>query len=174
MKFTKSILTGTGAVVLAGLILSLAVPRAARAVAAALVQVTNTTSNPVPNKDVDQQGRNLYQYYSNCTGSQGTCTITFPTVPAGMRLVIQHVSAITQLPSATTMNVVQLRGSGTYQFLLPQLVPANYSAQYTYVMNTDVLASFDAGQAPAMDAFSTSSSSFTMLATISGYMISYP
>jgi hypothetical protein len=72
------------------------------------------------------------------------------------------------------LNVVQLRGNGIYQFLMPQLVPANYSTQYTFVMNSDVLASFDTGQTPAMDASSTSGAAFAVLGAISGYIISYP
>lgn len=125
-------------------------------------------------QDRDQEGRNIYQYYSNCTGSQGTCTITFPTVPTGEQLIVKHVSLISQLPAATTLNVIQLRGSGTYQFLHSALVPANYSTQYTFVTNEDVLASFSAGQTPAIDTFSTSGASFTALATISGYTIQIP
>lgn len=174
MKFAKSFLTGTGAVLLAGLVFTLLAPKAAHAIAATLVQVTNTSANPVPNKDVDQQGRLLYQYYSNCTSTNGTCTITYPAVPAGQRLIIQHVSAIVETPSATTLNVVQFRGGGVYEFLPYQLATANYTNQYTNVINTDVIESFDTGQQPAIDAFSTSSAAFTTLATISGYMISYP
>jgi hypothetical protein len=48
MKFAKSILAGTGAVVLAGLILALLAPKAAHAIAATAVQVENTTATPVP------------------------------------------------------------------------------------------------------------------------------
>jgi hypothetical protein len=54
MKFAKSILTGTGAVVLAGMILTLLAPRAAHAVAATAVQVVNSSSSPVPNLDVER------------------------------------------------------------------------------------------------------------------------
>lgn len=57
MKFAKSFLMGTGAVVLAGLVLTLVAPKAAHAIAATLVQVTNTSSNPVINQDVDSPGR---------------------------------------------------------------------------------------------------------------------
>jgi len=125
-------------------------------------------------QDRDQEGRNICQYYSTCTSSQGTCTITYPAVPAGEQLILKHVSLITELPVATTLNVIQLRGGGTYQFLHSGLVPANYSAQYSFVTNEDVLESYSAGQIPAIDAFSTSGAAFTMLATISGYMIQIP
>ena len=48
MKNVKSILIGTGSFVLAGMILTMVAPKAAHALAATLVQVTNTTANPVP------------------------------------------------------------------------------------------------------------------------------
>jgi hypothetical protein len=47
MKYTKSILMGTGGFLLAGLTLTLLAPKAAHAVVATLVQVANTSSSPV-------------------------------------------------------------------------------------------------------------------------------
>src|SRR5579863_7513348 len=46
MKFAKSLLIGTGSVVLAGFALTLMAPKAMHAVVATLVQVANTTANP--------------------------------------------------------------------------------------------------------------------------------
>ena len=48
MKFAKNALMGAGCVLLAGLTLTLFAPKAAHALAATLVDVTNTTANPVP------------------------------------------------------------------------------------------------------------------------------
>jgi hypothetical protein len=48
MKNFKSILIGASSFVLAGVILTMVAPKAAHALAATLVQVTNTTANPVP------------------------------------------------------------------------------------------------------------------------------
>jgi hypothetical protein len=48
MKSAKSALMGAGCVLLAGLTLTLLAPKAAHALAATLVDVTNTTANPVP------------------------------------------------------------------------------------------------------------------------------
>ena len=47
MKFAKSTLIGAGGVLLAGLILTLAAPKAAHAIAATAVQVENTIASPV-------------------------------------------------------------------------------------------------------------------------------
>jgi hypothetical protein len=90
MKFAKSILTGTGAVVLAGLILALLVPKAAHAVAATLVQVANTPASPVPNKDIDQPGR--HAFVQQCTATTYHCTLA-PSVPDGMVFVIQTLNS---------------------------------------------------------------------------------
>jgi len=48
MKFAKPALMGVGGVLLAGLLLSVLAPQTVHAVAATLVQIANTTANPVP------------------------------------------------------------------------------------------------------------------------------
>lgn len=54
--------------------LALVTPRAAHALAAALVQVTNTPANPVPNQDVDAPARHAYA--ATCSG---VSFCSFPT-----------------------------------------------------------------------------------------------
>ena len=78
MKFVKSILMGTGAVVLAASILTLLAPKAAHAIVATAVLVENTTSSPVPTQAILPGA--LFQmkclaYSSNCNPA--------PSVPAG-------------------------------------------------------------------------------------------
>jgi len=87
-KLPKSILS-FGAVALAAGVLTLAFPRAAHAVAAVLVEVTNTRSNPVPNQDADAPGRHPYQ--QSCSAFvKVTCFM--PVVPPNTEVVIQTVS----------------------------------------------------------------------------------
>ena len=52
MKFVKSLLMGTGAVVLAGSVLALLVPKAVHAIAATAVQVVNTSASPAVTGEV--------------------------------------------------------------------------------------------------------------------------
>jgi hypothetical protein len=52
MKIIRKVMTTLGSIFLAALLLAALAPRAARGVAAALVQVTNTTANPVPTTSV--------------------------------------------------------------------------------------------------------------------------
>ena len=61
MKYTKSILMGTGAFLLPGLTLTLLAPKAAHAVVATLVEVANTSSSPVIVSSINDPGRAAYQ-----------------------------------------------------------------------------------------------------------------
>lgn len=80
--------------------------RSAHAVAAALVQVVNTSSNPVQAADVEKQARIPYQsavYHNDCTPGPGTCFFQFSGPPAGYRLVVENVSGYFQIdPGVTT------------------------------------------------------------------------
>jgi len=96
IKLPKSVLS-FGAVALVASALTLAVPRAAHAVAAALVQVTNTAANPAITQSVPSQAAQLVELTNN-SGGQGTSTFTGLTpnfsgsaVPAGQSLVITSV-----------------------------------------------------------------------------------
>jgi hypothetical protein len=96
MKFVKSLLIGTGSVVLAGFVLTLMAPKALHALVATLVQVANTSANPAIVSNVDVPGRIPYQSqrgfdFHICT--TGGCLLTFPNVPANHRVVVTHLSA---------------------------------------------------------------------------------
>jgi hypothetical protein len=79
------ILAALGASVVFGLALS---PQA-RAVASALVTITNTAANPVPTRNVDNRAQNAFatRLYPNASADASF------TVPAGKYLVIDSVSA---------------------------------------------------------------------------------
>jgi hypothetical protein len=92
---------GLGSVALVALFFMLVAPKAAHAVQESLVQLVNTTANPAIVSDMNDPGRIPYQSsiygttQSNC-GVGNECFFIFPTVPAGHRLVIQHVSGFIQ------------------------------------------------------------------------------
>src|ERR1700683_5381739 len=86
MRFTKRLLMGFGAVALAGTFLSLVAPKAVHAAVAALVLVTNTSANPVPNADVNAPGEEPLQTILcsaignvSCPGSGQPTGFTVPT-----------------------------------------------------------------------------------------------
>src|SRR5580700_1363886 len=86
-------------------------PRVAHAVVATMVQVANTTANPVPNQDVDNPARNFFQATNSAGGCSGTCVITFSAVPNGARLIIRQVSSLVTIgvSGATPPADVELR-----------------------------------------------------------------
>ncbi|MFY9801950.1 MAG: hypothetical protein WA211_15465 [Candidatus Acidiferrales bacterium] len=90
MNNTRKAITTLGGVLLAGLLLVALAPRAARGVAAALVQVSNTYSNPVPTSDVAPMQPYLSSCYANTLPISSEAACDLP-VPAGKRLVVQSV-----------------------------------------------------------------------------------
>jgi hypothetical protein len=104
MRISRSVMAVGGMVVAAGLI-TLATPKAVHAVAAALVQVTNTASNPVVTQGVGAQAGNMVHLTcsqvslegtsSVCTriGADGSVTSDY-TVPAGESLVITAIDVL--------------------------------------------------------------------------------
>src|ERR1700760_272083 len=95
MKNLKPTLTGAGSAVLAMLVLSTLAPKAAHAVTAALVQVVNTSANPIPNRDQDNPAQQPFQFLAqpDTRGTGQNQASTNISVPAGKRLVLDYVSA---------------------------------------------------------------------------------
>lgn len=102
-RLPKSVVS-FGGVALLATVLTLAVPRAAHGIAAALVQVTNTAASPVINQDVDALGR--HPFTSSCSGPN---ICFFATVPAGRELVIQTLSVGISIPASVPAAIAQLQ-----------------------------------------------------------------
>jgi hypothetical protein len=108
MQFAKRLLMGVGAVALTAMLVSLGAPKAVHAVVAALVQVTNTNSNPVPTADVYRSASQLVEltclngapYPCVLIPPSGELNLTSPTawtVPPGMNFVVTDVQINTEL-----------------------------------------------------------------------------
>src|SRR5260370_10996801 len=94
--------TAAGAFALIG-VGALVSPRRSEAQYSSPVRVLNPSTAPVLNSRIDDPGRIPYQSKLLNTCSGGSCDFTFGAVPAGHRLVIQHVSAsISYTDSSTT------------------------------------------------------------------------
>jgi hypothetical protein len=179
MKFGKSILTATGAVVLAGLILALLAPRAVHAVVATAVLVMNTSANPVPNKDADQPGR--HPYTSGC--SQGYATSSAAdcrfNTPLGSELVIQGVY-LELLPNGGTTKpthflvTAQTGGNTGIYEVAAMTTPDGFG--YDGVITTPLYA--DPGSVFTCEGESAVGGKFfpmpTISCTVSGYLVSLP
>jgi hypothetical protein len=94
MKLTRSTLTVAASLSLAVISLSLLAPKTVHALAATLVQVANTSTNPVISQDVDSPGRIPYYQTAYCSNLGGNvCAANFNAVPANTRLVVQYISS---------------------------------------------------------------------------------
>ena len=132
MKLTKRMLPTLLAAAAIGAI-GLSVPKGAHALAAALVQVTNTWSNPAvtidPSKAASQQI--LLQTSGGVTldqGQQTTMALLSPTagmpnpsgyvVPAGQRLVVTGVELVlySNLTSPAFLRINESSGSYAYEY----------------------------------------------------------
>jgi hypothetical protein len=156
MKLVKSLLIGTGSVVLAGFILTLLAPKALHAVVATLVLVANTSSNPAIVSDMDDPGRVAYlssaRFISGPAecNSEG-CLLNFGPVPANHRLVVQHLSAdlvFTSAPGQVSLEYFGA-GMGIRGGLTSQATAAFHNAsvaQYREAFELPVQFYVDAGQ----------------------------
>lgn len=105
MRISKSLIA-VGGVVVAAAAIGFTNPKAVRAaVAAALVQVTNTASNPVVNSDVTLSAANIVQLecipknYCVQVEPGGALADSFYKVPAGQTLIITDVMILSPADS---------------------------------------------------------------------------
>ena len=173
MNISKSTLAVAGCLSLAILTLPMAFPKAAHALAATLVQVTNTASNPVISQDVDSPARSPYYKSVTCySASSNQCAAQFPVVPANKRLVVQQFFGSVDTPTSLSVGEF-VQGDS---ILIPILFtyqgpdPANNKI---YVANQPILYYFEAGQAPSFS-MNAASGPFVFMSgsvTLTGYMV---
>jgi hypothetical protein len=149
----------------------------AQAVVASLVDVVNPTTSPVPTSPVNvtDPGRIAYQVQvdntNKCSGQ--VCNFSFPAVPTGHRVVIQHVSAYVVYTSAPTVIDVSI-SNGTATFAsnffapIPTGTPSGLFDQPTlmYVdsgLEAVVTLTLYGGSSPSFAA------SFVQVVTLTGY-----
>lgn len=92
-----------GAVGIVGLI-ALVTPKTAHALVATMVQVVNTSTNPVQSVDAEKIARIPYQSSyrtTTCTGVTN-CFFSFTAAPSGYRLVVEHISGLFELSNSAT------------------------------------------------------------------------
>lgn len=135
------------------------------------VVVTNNSANPVPTRDVNNPARQPFVFSASCESNNSNgCNVTSPTVPAGKRLVLQHVNGSIQL-FGTTAQVQEFRlfvGS-TYLTMPPRLVNS-FSGLINYAVNEPVLMFVEPGSKVLVQASGTE---IRLIATafLSGYLV---
>jgi hypothetical protein len=106
MRLTKNVLMSIGAAALAIVLVNVIAPQAAHAAVAALVQVSNTATNPALTSRIDDPGRIPYQAQKFCNPCQD---LTYGPVPANHRLVVEHISGQVDFkanPSESSLQVI--------------------------------------------------------------------
>jgi hypothetical protein len=87
MQIVRRLLVAVGAIALAATVLTLATPKSVHALIATLVQVSNTSANPVPTVATDNPGLQPLGNFQFTTA--GPPNFTLP-VPAGKTLVLEE------------------------------------------------------------------------------------
>ena len=165
---------GTAVLALGALIL--AVPQTAHAIAATLVQVTNT----VIGKNIDEPGRNAYASVATCNESGSNyCYATFPPVPAGMRLVVERASISAGVSSGTYVAQLSLQGSSTLPasdngvtyFPIAPVITIPSSLGLSQCWNEQTKMYFEPGDQPKIYAYFGTAGSNSINANIFGYLV---
>ena len=151
------------------------------------VQVINTTASPVPVTvpggisisgtvpvTITNQGASPtpYQASSGCFGAlvlgEAQCDMAFPAVPAGKRLIVEHVTMEANLVTAGA-KIVRMAGTGGY--FSPVFVGRCClgSAADVWALNIAVLDFVEPGSQPAIQTIATSQ--LNMNGTITGYLV---
>ena len=121
------------------------------------VQVGNSPSNPVLMRVMDDPGRIPYvsQAFKVCTGPL-FCFLPFPAVPAGHRVVIQHVSGNLIVSSGATGTITAFMGNAAInqiQFTVPIPPPNPPLSGNNVVFDQPVLYYVDGGQSLTVSLF---------------------
>lgn len=185
MQFVKRLLMGVGAVALAAIVLSVAAPKVAHGMVAALVQVVNNvavvnptssgTVQPVITTDTDSLSSRV-PYQDTCTalttvGTSIQCNLA--AVPVGKRLVIEEVTAFCYSPTGkvTAATVFGIIGSSTIQHNLVLTLQESIvgSPGNSYAASELVRLYVDPGAAGGFT-FQSGDASSRCNATVSGYL----
>ena len=131
MKFAKRLLMGVGAVALAAMLLSVTAPKAVHATVAALVQVVNTSADPVPTYDSGTRfqadvcdAAGSVSVASGYCGSTASRTFVVPSVTSAgaavKRLVVDNVAGFCASFNNPTVFIKLVTLSGAF---VPDSVP---------------------------------------------------
>ncbi|MBV9158654.1 MAG: hypothetical protein JO097_20510 [Acidobacteriaceae bacterium] len=124
-------------------------------------------------KNIDERGRNPYYQQVVCYNASGnTCYAFFPAVPAGMRLVVEHINM--SIDTATAFSAADIAGNGgIIEQPLLTVQGQDSSGHNIYVANQPFLMYYEAGQTPEVSIFSQAGGSAFMSgqATLTGYLV---
>jgi hypothetical protein len=123
-------------------------------------------------QNIDERGRNPYIQTLPCyTQTTNQCAAFFPAVPAGMTLVIEHISVSADTPTALVS--ADVYGNGPIQAVYMPLQGTDSEGNNVYVTSQPYLSYYTAGQTPSV-AINTKSAGFMFISgavTFTGYLI---
>lgn len=124
--------------------------------------------------NIDDSLRSPYQEYQRNACNGNLCTVTFSTVPAGRRRVVEFVSCRT-LTQGTTRQLVLLTTANQAQTWLP--ITAGNGDPGSFFSSVPTLMFYEAGDAPKVFTFTggvTSTQGMAIDCTLSGREITVP
>ena len=131
----------------------------------------------VGTQDRDSKARNYYQTNNlSCGYEVGICVADLAPVPAGKRLIIEHVSGTADMSGPNDLYRISLwaknqSSSAFFEFGPARTTPNN---MYEHAFNAGIFAAFDAGQTPQLVFQSSGPGGFAWQAVVSGYLIDIP
>ena len=134
------------------------------------LSIGNTAANPLYIRDVDGPARQPFSFFGNCEStSSNICQIRVPAIPAGKRLVLQHVNGAVQVFGTTRiLNYNVFVGNGA--LAMPATVVSADGSTSNYAINEPVLAYLEPGAELIVQ---PSASDTRLIATtrLSGYFV---
>jgi hypothetical protein len=128
-------------------------------------------------QDRDSKARSYYQTSNlSCGYAVSICSIDLPVVPAGKRLIIEHISGEADTSGANDLYRASLWAKNQWPAAYLEFGPANLTPNNLYArpFNQVVLATFEAGQTPQLSLQTSGTGAFAWQAVISGYIIDIP
>ena len=131
----------------------------------------------VGTQDRDSKARNYYQTYNlNCGYAVGICSADLAAVPAGKRLIIDHVSGVADMSGANDLYRISLWAknqwaSAYFEFGSARMTPNN---MFEHAFNAGIFAAFNEGETPQLVLQSSGPGGFAWQAVVSGYLIDVP
>jgi len=177
VKVAKTFLMGFGGIAFAALLMLMAAPRPLHGIVATMVQVVNTSANPVPNLDTERVARIPYQsniIVSTCNGLQNCALSGFTTVPAGYRLVVENVSGFFNLSTASPavagyLENFHLPNQNIWGLNAP-IGGTGFNGESFAGLNQNVTAVFDAGEFPFVVIYANFLNGFPQSVNVSGHL----
>jgi len=159
------------------------------------VQVVNTAANPVPvtgnlgvagtvsAKNVDEPGRIPYQQMvefspggSGCSGA--LCLVPFSAVPAGKRLVIEHMSALLAVADGGVVRILAFGTGGVTNsentmIIAPTFVNTGFSVFGVtfWAIDRPVKVYYEPGTTPTLKIIVSNNLGIISNASVHGYLI---